>query len=112
MMDRAAILAALIAFDRPLVRLREMLDTLDWAANPAATLRRADIAAVLRRFAAGSLGAAEVEHWANLVESREDLSFEPRHEEAIADALFDIGNPDLQGDLPAILDELLDALGD
>jgi hypothetical protein len=109
-MDRSAALAALVAFDRPLADLRAMLDTLDWSAEPAGTLRCADIAAVLRRFAAAELSARDVEHWANLVESREDLAFEPRREETIADALFDLDNPDLQGELDDILDELLDAL--
>jgi hypothetical protein len=114
-MDRRLILASLLAFDRPLPDLIEALDALDaleWSDEPAEVLRRKHIAAVVRRFASAALTAQDVERWANLVESREDLGFEPRHEEAIADALFDLGNPDLQGELHDIVDDLLDALDD
>lgn len=111
-MDRRTILASLLAFDRPLSELNDALDGLEWSDEPVETLRRKHIAAVVRRFASATLTAGEVEAWASLVESREDLGFEPRHEEAIADALFDLGNPDLQGALNEIVDDLLEALED
>ena len=109
-MDRASALRALIAFDRSLTEVEAALDSLDWSEAAAATLRRADIAAILRRFRSGELDVAAVERWAGLVESREDIEFEARHAEAIADALFDLANPDLQGALPEIVDDVLDAL--
>ncbi|WP_106511288.1 hypothetical protein [Allosphingosinicella deserti] len=111
-MDRRATLSSLLALDRPLSELNQALDALDWSDQPAETLRRTHLAAVLRRYASAELSAEDVAQWASLVESREDLGFEPRHEEAIADALFDLGNPDLQGDLHDIVDDLLDALDD
>jgi len=72
---------------------------LDWDGPPVATLTRKDIAAIVRRHMAGLLAATEVAQWANLVECREDIEFEQRHEAAIADALFDLANPDIQGQL-------------
>ncbi|MDB5686074.1 MAG: hypothetical protein JWR77_663 [Rhizorhabdus sp.] len=110
-MSRASIITSLIRLDRPLPELRAALAELDWDAEPVATLTRSNIAAILHRFVAGDLDSATVEAWANLVECREDVVFEPRNEEAVADALYDLANPDLQGPLEGILPDLLATLG-
>jgi len=109
-MTRHDIVAALLRFDRPLEDLRAPLGALDWDAEPVATLTRAQIAAVLRRFRAGEIDAPTVEQWANLVECREDVEFEPRHAEIIADALFDLANPDLQGPVRDLASGLIEDL--
>ena len=95
-MDRAAALAALIAFDRPLGTLQAALDALppEPAPVPLAIVGRRDILSVVRRFLARELSEADVEIWAELVECRDDLEFESRHEEAVADALYDLANPE------------------
>jgi hypothetical protein len=95
-MDRVAALAALIAFDRPLGALQSTLDALplENAPAPLAVVRRKDIESVIRRFLARALSEADVEIWAELVECRDDVEFEPRHEEAVADALYDLANPE------------------
>ncbi|TFI59104.1 hypothetical protein E2493_06150 [Sphingomonas parva] len=109
-MDRAAAISALIAFDRPLGELRAVLDGLSGeSAGAVAVVRRDDIAAVLRRFLAGKIAAGEVEAWACLVECRDDLEFEPRHEEDVADALYDLSDP--EGGLDRLAPELLARLG-
>ena len=109
-MDRAAALAALIAFDRPLGALQSVLEALplETAPAPVATVRRKDIESVLRRFLARELTEADVEIWAELVECRDDLEFEPRHEEAVADALYDLANPESRFD--EIANDVLDRL--
>ena len=109
-MDPRSTLSSLIAFDRPLVALRFAVEELDPQADVVVALRRQDIAAVLQRFLAGELEAAEVAAWAELVECREDVEFEARHEEAVADALFDLGNPDAAGPLAEIAAEVLERL--
>lgn len=110
-MTRASIIASLIHLDRPLPDLRTDLAGLGWDDNPVVTLTRRNIAAILHRFVAGDLDAETVEAWANLVECREDIVFEPRHEEAVADGLYDLANPDVQGPLTEILPDLLARLG-
>jgi len=105
--DRAAQIAALLRFDRPLPELQSALRALEPDAEPVATLTRGHILAVLKRFQAGELDAATVERWAAMVESREDIEFEPRHAETIADALFDLANPDLQGALETLIPDLV-----
>ncbi|MDO6415128.1 hypothetical protein Q4F19_12120 [Sphingomonas sp. BIUV-7] len=109
-MDRRLIIASLIRFDQPLAELEAAVATLDWDAEPVGQLTRKDIADVLRRYQAGLLKAGEIGRWASLVECREDLEFEMRHEAVVADAIFDLANPDVQGTLPDIVEDLLAAL--
>lgn len=64
---------------------------------------------VLRRWQSGVLTDEEVEEWANLVEVRDDLDHDPA-DPAVADAIFDLANPVLQGALrevgPALIEKL------
>jgi hypothetical protein len=107
--DRA-VLSSLVRFDRPLAELEQALADLEPQGKPGATLTRKDITGVVRRHLAGLIGAQEVARWASLVESREDIEFEPRQEPAVADAIFDLANPDLQGALAAIAPDVLASL--
>ena len=109
-MDDRAVLLSLLRFDRPLSDLAPLLLALDPDGAPLATVGRQHIAGVLRRYATGSLDAATIEDWANLVESRADLEYEPGHEAVVADALFDLANPDIQGPLDTVCDDVLAAL--
>jgi len=106
-MNPRPILLSLVRFDRPLAELEEAVAELEGNGQPLATLTRKDIAAVVRRHLAGLLTASEVARWASLVECREDIEFEQRHEPGIADALFDLANPDIQGPLEDIAADVL-----
>ena len=106
-MNRRAILESLLRFDQPLPELEAALASLDEDSAPAATLTRSHIALVVRRFEVGLLEAEAVARWADLIECREDIEFEARHEPAVADALFDLANPDLQGPLAEISADVL-----
>src|SRR5690242_4180768 len=106
-MNRLSILTSLVEFSRPLPELEEALSALVWDSDPVVTLRREHVAAVLRRFQTGNIDAPVVEAWANLVECREDIGFEPRHEATVTEAIRDIANPELQGQLQAITPDVL-----
>ena len=106
-MNRLSILTSLVEFNMPLPVLEDALSALDWDADPAVTLKREHVAAVLRRFQVGELDAPAVEAWANLVECREDIVFEPRHEAIVTEAIHDIANPEPQGRLRAITPDVL-----
>lgn len=109
-MTHLSTITSLLEFSKPLHELRTQLSGPEWDAKPVATLSPRHIAAVLRRFQAGELDAAAVEEWANLVECREDIEFDPRRAADIADAIHDIANPELQGHLADTVDDLLDIL--
>ena len=66
---------------------------------PLATHSREHLLAILERWQSRELTAAEVEDWANLVEWREDP--DPA-DPVVADAVFDLANPVLQGALEEV----------
>lgn len=75
--ERRSILRAVLAFDLPVEELQSLLAPLDWdCPEPLVTLTYAHIRSVLTRYKAGSLGAKDVEAWADLVEVRDDIDFE------------------------------------
>ena len=94
-MDRASLLTALIRYETTLDEVVMKLAALPTDPTPAATLTRLDISAILDRYVLGEFTAADVARWAALVECREDIQFEPRHEEVVADALYDLANQDI-----------------
>jgi hypothetical protein len=50
---------------------------------------------VLKSYLNGDISELDVELWANLVESREDISATP----IVRQAIFELANPDLEGKL-------------
>jgi hypothetical protein len=111
MMTRDEVVQSLVRFDRPLAALRDSIASFpfDWDDPPVATLTRGHVLDVLERWQRGELDASEVEEWANLVEVRDDLDHDPA-DPAVADAMFDLANPELQGPLhevgPALTEKL------
>lgn len=102
-MTRKDALWALVRFDRPIEAIRGGVDAFhfDWDRAALVVLTREHVAGVLCRWLAGELTETEVEDWANLVEGRDDLDLDPA-DPAVADAIFDLANPLLQGELPEI----------
>ncbi len=110
-MNRHAVLSSLIQFNEPVTRLKVALESLPWDVDhPIITLTKDNVTAILHRFTAGEFDAGVLEEWANLVEGREDIQFEPEHAEAISDAIFRLANPALCGPVmikaPDILSKL------
>ena len=68
------------------------------------------ILSVLRRFQEGELIAADVEAWADLIECREDIDYQPGRDEAIVEAIFVLANPVLNGSLDEALTDQVIAL--
>ena len=104
-MTRNEAVQSLIRWDRPLEAVRTSLGAFDWdwEGEPGARLDVQAVASVLRRYLAGELTGEEVEAWANLLEGREDVDFQP---EAGA-AIFDLANPVLQGSVAEVAPALL-----
>jgi hypothetical protein len=102
---------SLVLFDRSLDLLREGVAAFpyDWSGPPLAILRREHLTAVLARWQSGQLTASDVEEWANLVEVRDDLDHDPA-DPMVAEAVFDLANPLLQGTLTDVAPALIKAL--
>ena len=110
-MTRQDAVQSLVRFDQPLDALRGSVASFpfDWDGPPLVTLRREHLIAVLSRWQRGELTEEDVEDWANLVELRDDLDHDPT-DPIVAEAVFDLANPVLQGPLtelgPALADKL------
>jgi hypothetical protein len=99
-MKRTDILNNLISFSNPVKDLGNQLTDLNWDYDgEPVVLRGVQIENILLRFLAGDLNAIELEEWANLIEGREDITFEVEHEEAIKDVIYCLANPILQGEI-------------
>jgi len=109
-MNRQQILTSLIHFNAPLADLEADLAALGWGNDPEAVLQREHIKALLNRYTTGEIDAASVEIWANLIEGRDDIQFEPGHEEIVLTAIHDLANPALQGKLETIVWDVLASL--
>jgi hypothetical protein len=95
--DRAAVLRALIAYRLPVGAIIEKLASFGWdAIGPVAFISSGDIDRILTRYLTQELTANQVTDWADLVECREDIGYQPGQEH-LADIVFELANPNLRG---------------
>lgn len=105
-MERTDILNNLISFSNSPKDLANQLNHLNWDYDgDPVILRGVQVEKVLLRFLAGELNAVELEDWANLIESREDIIFEAEREDEIENVIYCLSNPTLQGEITKSLCE-------
>lgn len=98
--DRAAALWALIELRVPIQDAVDRLRAFPWDSETAlVTLRAGAVVHVLDRYLAGSLGEADIETWANAIEGRDDVAYDPSREEAVKHVIFECANPLLSGSI-------------
>ncbi len=95
MTERKTVLQQLLMFSRPLPELRLSLSELPWDSDELVILKPKMIVAVLQRYLTGELSSSDMEDWANTIEGREDIGYEPLHSEALKDIVFELANPEL-----------------
>lgn len=101
--SRVSLLSDLITFGKPIDVLTAIVGDLGWSETPVVVLTTDHILSVLRRFQAGELTAVDVEAWADLTESREDIDYQPERHEEIREAIYVLANPVLNGPLDETL---------
>ena len=100
MKDRRDILIELLSFSKPLKELKSMLSSIAWDSQESlVVVTRSHLINVLLRFLKNELNKNEVEDWANLIECREDLDYELDYTDLLAQAIYQLANPTLEGDL-------------
>ncbi len=93
---RIDLVRALVEFSRPLDAIEPLLREFDWDyAGNAVELHRSHVVEVLNRYLNRELIASDVERWANLLEGRDDVSFEETSAALIQESLHELANPDL-----------------
>ena len=109
-MDRAWLIAELLRCERPVPDVLTGLVDYGWDSDePLAELKPSHIRHALHRYISGELSAQQVEEWANAIECREDIAYEPSSMEG--DTIFELANPELTSQLnPTRAKELLQLL--
>jgi hypothetical protein len=98
--ERSQVLESLVKLDRPLDDLAAILRGYPWDGDEGmVVLTTEDSIKVLNRFVSGDLSQFDVESWANAIESREDIEYEPGHEKLLNDMIFQLANPYLSAPL-------------
>jgi hypothetical protein len=92
----SGILTDLIELRVPLSDGVAAVRTLPWdSAVDLVVIARSHLIRLLQRYLDGSLSAAEIDAWANAVESREDIGLDARDEATLHRFIFELANPSL-----------------
>ena len=92
---RAEILQELVCYERPSEPLLDELRAFgwDWEGEPLLILKKGDLLRVIDRFLSGGITAAQLQQWAENLECREDMAFDPAEEELLDDVFFRLATP-------------------
>jgi len=91
-MDRRSILCDLVELRRPSDEISFDLHRLPWdSVVSLVTLEQEHLKSVLRRYRDNELSSEDVEFWANTIEGRDDISYEPSS--AAGRLLHELANP-------------------
>jgi len=94
MVTRQQALKNLIACDQTVQKLVDDLRVFGWDSDRALIiLTRADMALILNRYSKNTLDGGELEAWANAIEGREDIDYEPGYEAPISEIIHQLANP-------------------
>lgn len=112
-MRRATILHDLIRFETPDQPLVDELRSFgwDWDGPPLAIIRGEDILRQLERCLAGDISSSDLQRWAENLEVREDVAFDPEQESILDEVFFQIATPEINRELtPEVCLELRNQL--
>ena len=99
-MNRQNTLKNLVEFSKPIVELSNDLSKLTWDyEGELFTIFAYQILEVLNRYISGNLSSEEIENWANLIESREDIEFEKTKSTLLENIIYQLANPILEGEI-------------
>lgn len=103
MSDRAELLKRLVEFRAPTEPIIVELSSLgwDWDGEPLVVLAADHFQAVFSRFLGGEIDSGQLATWADNLESREDVGFDPQQEEFLKDLLSRIATPEINEPLTA-----------
>lgn len=91
MRNRKDILLELINYNGNITQLQKELSFYEWDIDePLLTVSKIDVDNLFDKFIRGDINVIDLEEWANIIECREDLSFE---EEELKEIIHEIANP-------------------
>lgn len=96
MINRVELLHSLLRFDQPLSKILSLLKPFGWDSDrELVILERQHVAAILERYLTNELLPAQLEDWANALESREDIGSEQSFEDLLDEVIYELANPSL-----------------
>ena len=94
-MSRETVLLNLLKFEIPLFIIRNELSQYSWDSDEDyAVLNREMMIHALNMFLTKVRSSKQLEEWANMIESQEDIGFE---NEQLQEVIFELANPSLHG---------------
>ncbi|HEX7492002.1 MAG TPA: hypothetical protein VF337_09905 [Candidatus Limnocylindrales bacterium] len=98
---REEILRDLVSLAGPVAPLEAELREFGWDSDePLVVLTAADAIGALDRFIRDEVTASEIAAWAEALEARDDVGFEPASESTLKDLIFTgLSHPELNGEL-------------
>ncbi|PIR34622.1 MAG: hypothetical protein COV36_00440 [Alphaproteobacteria bacterium CG11_big_fil_rev_8_21_14_0_20_44_7] len=100
MLNRKEILIDLLGVNKPIQDLITALSNFEWDSDvELVVLSRNDVAKVLREFISGKISSDQINLWANTIEGRDDIGFENDFYDLLKDIIFELANPELEGEI-------------
>ena len=94
MIPRKQALSNLVSYNESIDSLVHALKAFGWdSRDELVILTCQHILNVLDRYLSREISATQLELWANAIEGREDIAFDPQHEASISDAIYQLANP-------------------
>lgn len=110
--DRIKALRDLIELRRPIPLAISHLRRFTWDSDAQlVTLTSNDLIRILDVYLAGKVSTTEVEEWAETLEGRDDIAYDPKHTYILKQIIFGLANPLLTTPMdPALASRLRDSL--
>ncbi|WP_017808879.1 hypothetical protein [Leptospira alstonii] len=94
--NRHATILKLINFEDSTEKLKNSLKSFAWDyEEPCAELNCEHLRKVIQRYLDGNLTSYDIEEWANLIEGREDITFDLPKKVLLQDIVHELANPEL-----------------
>jgi hypothetical protein len=96
------ILEDLIQGNAKAVQIDQRIQSLDierFDIEPLVILQLKQIKNTLEKYISQEWSAEDVEDWANLIESYDDIAFEEKHAEQIAQLIYELATPEFEEEL-------------
>ena len=96
---RILLLDSLLNRSDDVEKIIDSLEKFNFDSEPLIILTRDHLINILSDYISGKIAASELERWANIIEVRDDISYEPEFLEKIKEVVFELSNPILFGEI-------------
>lgn len=94
--DRLSVVRQLVEISRSLETIFKQLTKIEWDyEGNGVQLKKIHLTNALQRYLKGELSTSEIENWANGIEGREDIYYDPESEQVIEEIIYELANPTL-----------------